>query len=58
MGWPLVISQPVRQEANAAVPGRDRSSTPVITPKPTPAAKIAVSAAALATSRALSRVAK
>ena len=58
MGTPLVISQPVRQEASAAVPGSERSSTPVITPKPTPAAKIAVSAAAFATSSALSRVAK
>ena len=53
-----MISQPATQPENAAVPGSDRSSTPVITPKPTPAAKIAVMAAAFATRSALSIVKK
>src|SRR6266508_5804155 len=57
-GWPCVISQPVTHDEKAAVPGSERSRTPVRTPNPTPAAKMAVMAAALATSRALFHVAK
>ncbi|WP_180935176.1 hypothetical protein [Nocardioides ungokensis] len=51
-------SQPQTQLAKAAVPGSERSSTPVITPMPTPAAKRAVSAPAFATRMALSVVKK
>ena len=45
---PSMISQPQVQPASAAVPGMDRSSAPQMIPTATPAAKIAVSAAALA----------
>ena len=57
-GGPWVISQPQTQPASAAVPGMDRSSAPQMMPTATPAAKMAVSAAALAMRMALFRLAK
>src|ERR1700712_266201 len=57
-GAPLIISHPVRQLASAATPGMDRSSAPQMMPTATPAAKIALIAAALATRIALFTLAK
>ena len=52
-GLPSMISQPQTQPDSAATPGMDRSRVPQMMPTATPAAKIALSAAALATSLAL-----
>ena len=57
-GVPLIISQPVRQLDRAATPGIDRSSVPQMIPTATPAAKIALIAAALAMRIALFQLAK
>ena len=57
-GAPDLITTPPTTAAIVALPGMDRSSAPLSTPKPTAAAKTAVRAAAFAMRAALPSVKK